>query len=149
MLDVRVTGADKLVTLGRQLRKAGQKDLSKELRAALKDATVPVKVAIRQNALETMPKRGGLNEAMAKSRIKVQVRTSGKLAGVRLINKTHDTRLDSQGRLRHPVFGNRKKWAEQRVTPGWFTSPATRAATGARVQLLLAIKRIEKELERR
>ena len=149
MPDVYVTGADQLISLSRRLRAAGDKELKKELRVALKDATAPMKAAIRADALENMPKRGGLNEVIAKSRITTQIRSSGRTPGIRLVNKTHDTRLDSQGRLRHPVFGNRKKWTEQKVRPGWFTKPAAREARHARVQILLAMQRIAKKLEAR
>ena len=147
--DVYVTGADKLVSLGRRLRAAGDKELKKELRTALRDATKPMKAAIKKNALDNMPHRGGLNEYLSKSRITTQVRQSGRNPGIRISNKQHDTRLDTQGRLRHPVYGNRDAWVEQKVKPGWFTEPAEREARQARVEILLAIKRVEKSLEAR
>lgn len=151
MPDVYVTGADKLISLGRQLRAAGDKELKKELRTALRDATKPMKAAIKQNALDNMPHRGGLNEYLARSRITTQVRQSGRYPGIRISNKQHDTRLDTQGRLRHPTFGRRGRddWQEQHVAPGWFTKPAERHARQARVEILLAMQRVAKKLEAR
>jgi hypothetical protein len=26
----------------------------------------------------------------------------------------------NEGRLRHPVFGNRRRWSQQNATPGWW-----------------------------
>ena len=151
MPDVYVTGADQLISLSRRLRAAGDKELKKELRTALRDATKPMKAAIKKNARDNMPHRGGLNDYLARSRITTQVKQSGQNPGIRISNKQHDTRLDTQGRLRHPTFGRRGPgdWKEQKVESGWFTKPAAREARQARVEILLAIKRIERELERR
>ena len=140
MPDIEVRGADQLVRL------------SKELRTALREATKPVQAAIRRHAEDTMPRRGGLNRVMARSRISTQIRGSGNRPGIRVASKSHDRRIDSQGRLWHPVFGHRdrKLPRPQQVEPGWFTGQASRAAaTGARVQILAAMKRIERELEKR
>ena len=146
--DFSVRGAEQLVRLSRKLKAVGDKDLSREVRAGLREATTPVKAAIREYAESNLPRRGGLNQVMARSRISTQIRGSGRSPGVRLTSKSHDPRID-RGRLRHPVFGNRQVWVTQRVDPGWFTKPASRAAPRAQGALIIAMRRIEKELESR
>ncbi len=151
MLDVSVRGADQLVALSKRLRAVGDTGLKKETRTALRNATTPMKAAIKRHALDTMPRHGGLNRVVARSRITTQVRGSGRNPGVRIASKSLDPRLDRSGRLWHPVSGHRdrKLPQPQQVHPGWFTDPAARSATSARVEILAAMKRIERELERR
>jgi len=146
--DIEVRGADQLVRLSKRLRQVGNKDLKKELRTALREATKPVQAAIRRHAEDSMPKRGGLNRVMARSRISTQIRGSGNSPGIRLASKSHDPRIN-RGRLRHPVYGHRDRWVTQRVPEGWFVPPTGQATRAAQVQLLAAMKRIERELERR
>jgi len=38
--------------------------------------------------------------------------------------------MDEEGIVRHPLFGNRKKWIDERIRPGWFTNPLILAAQG-------------------
>lgn len=149
MVDVSVRGAEQLVKLSKELRAVGEKDLAKELRAALREAATPVKAAIREHAERTMPHRGGLNRVVARSRITTQVRGSGRNPGVRIASKTLNPRLDQSGRLRHPVYGNRNVWVTQHVEPGWFTVPASHAAPEVRDELVKAIGRIQRRLEKR
>lgn len=40
-----------------------------------------------------------------------------------------------QGRLRHPLFGNRREWYPQTVPTGWFTKP-----------MQAQVKNVDKEL---
>jgi hypothetical protein len=149
MLDVSVRGADQLIRLSRTLKTVGDKDLRREVRRALVDTTKPVRAAIRLHELATMPKRGGLNRVMARSRITTQVRGTGNHPGIRLATKSHDPRIDRSGRLWHPTFGYRDRGVVQQVTPGHFTIPATRAAPEGRIQLIAAMNRIERKLEAR
>jgi len=148
--DIEVRGADQLVRLSKRLRQVGDKDLKKETRTALREATKPVQAAIRRHAEDVMPKRGGLNRVMARSRISTQIRGSGNSPGIRLASKSHDPRIN-RGRLWHPVFGHRdrKLPQPQRVPEGWFVPPTGTVTRAAQVQILAAMKRIERELEKR
>jgi hypothetical protein len=147
--DLVVSGADRLITLSKQLRAVGDKDLKREARVALRDATKPMKAAIHRYDLANLPKRGGLNRVMARSRITTQVRGSGNNPGVRIATRSHDPRIDRSGRVWHPTFGHRDRGVVQQIDSGYFTVPAGRAATEGRVQLLAAMKRIERKLEAR
>ena len=152
MPDVEVRGADQLTRLARTLRQVGDKDLKKELRRGINEAVQPVKASIRARALSSMPRRGGLNQVMARSRITVSQRGSGANPGVRLVTKSHNPRID-KGIVRHPVraTGPREDWTwvDQPVKPGWFTHPAAASAPITRLKLLAAMRRIERQLEGR
>ena len=51
-----------------------------------------------------------------------------------------------RGELRHPLFGNRKHWYVQRVSPGWFSRPVDRNVEGVRTELLKAIDDAKRNL---
>ena len=54
-----------------------------------------------------------------------------------------DLRALDQGRLRHPLFGNRQFWYQQRVTKGWWTKHLEKAATKAvRTDVVQAVERV-------
>lgn len=95
---------------------ADRKAINRELYAGLNRAVKPLKGsmidAIREGAL---PRGGGLAEEFA---AKVSARASaksGKWAGVslRFSARGYDIRTLTQGRIRHPLYGNRGHWFEQ------------------------------------
>lgn len=104
-----------------------------QLRKDIRKPLPTVRKAIRARAMATLPESGGLNVWVSKTRITVQVRATGRRAGITLKgsrksakDKSDLKRLD-QGRVRHPSWGRRGKgqWHVQSVTPGFFTDPAT------------------------
>lgn len=88
--DYRITGARELRELGRDLKAEGRADpfrakcLRAELFQAFQRATKPVKEEIRRSALESLPKRGGLNVYIAELKTVTQSRISGASIGVRI-----------------------------------------------------------------
>lgn len=140
-------GADALKDLSRQLREVGAKDLRKEMNRGLRSAAKPLIADTRQFAREILPKQGGLNEKVARSRFRVKI-TTGRDPGVRITATGLDARLDTQGRIRHPIYGNRKAWVQQKVTPGWFHVPMRRGAPRVRRELAKVLDNVAKKLER-
>lgn len=71
-----------------------------------------------------------LRASIAKG-VRIENRSSGKRAGVRVLSRTSALPADqkylprhmNRGKWRHPVFGNRDVWVEQTFTPGWFNKP--------------------------
>lgn len=112
----------------------GRKELSKILRKEIRRPLPRVRRAIRKNAIQTLPKRGGVNRWVAASRINAIVKLTGRGAEVRLRGSRKNqtpaladlNRLDRTGRLRHPTYGRRGRgfWHTQVVRPGWFSTPA-------------------------
>lgn len=154
MTDFRVTGADQLARAGRALRAQGEagKGQRKELFKAIQRATRPLKDDVKQAALRDLPRRGGLNRAVASSKITTRTRTGGRNVGVRIVaaGKTvRDLRSLDRGRLRHPVFGNREVWVNQAIRPGWFTRPLEEGAPAVRRELIAAMHTVVRDLTRR
>jgi len=133
-VSVQTRGADKLARVSAALRAAGDKDLQRELRRAMSRTTKPLRKAARDGALQILPHRGGLDEHVAATaRIATRVTANSSGARLRITGTSRDNlrRMDEDGLVAHPVFGNRKKWVIERVRPGWFTNPLTLAAQGA------------------
>lgn len=53
-----------------------------------------------------------------------------------------------QGRLRHPLFGDRKWWYSQAVRPGWFTRPLEAKASDFERELDRAVDKVAEEINR-
>lgn len=138
-IDVTVKGADQLVRLAAAVRKAGDKELRKELLRGLRTATKPMISDLRDSARANLPHTGGLNEVVASSKMAARNKTSGAGAGVRVVatgTKVHDIKATNAGRLRHPVYGNRRNWVTQDIKPGWWEEGAKGSASRVRANLL-------------
>lgn len=122
-VELRIEGARNLEKLSKKLKAAGDATLRKELYAGINRATKPAKTAIKEAARRELPKKGGLNEFIAKSSVTTRTRGGGKNPGVQIVakKKGHDIRAIDRGRLRHPVWGNRRVWVTQQIKPGFFT----------------------------
>lgn len=144
-------GETKLRNLATALKDAGAKDLQKELAAGLRRAVKPMRKEFQRGALGILPYRGGLAEqVVADTRYRTKV-SVGKNPSVRISASLpgHDLPAMDRGRLRHPVFGNRRNWVNQSVRPGWFTDSGTLAGQDARVEILKAIDQVAAKLEAR
>lgn len=138
MLEVTVSGGDQARDLasrlhavtGGLLRPALDEGLARGAGHAVREA--------RHNAETILPRRGGYAATVAASEIDVDPLHGATTVSVRVTAKGHDPRLDTQGRLRHPVFG-RDQWREQKVPAGWFTAAMIRNAADVELQLLHAV----------
>jgi hypothetical protein len=151
-VDISVTGADKLAKIAAALKQAGHEDLRKELTAGLRRGTRPMPAVYKAGALGFLPFRGGLAEEVAAGmRFSIKVRTGGKSVGVRIVASLpgHDLRSMNRGRLRKPVFGNRRVWVNQQIRPEWWTDSGLVAIPAVRVELVRAIDAVGRKLESR
>jgi hypothetical protein len=119
-------GADALLALSKRLKAAGRGDLRKEFTKAVQSAAKPLIPKVREAARRDLPKRGGLNERIARKSFRTQVRTGASTAGVRITASGVDPRID-EGRLFHPVFG-RKPGVVQNIKPGYFSDTLSEEA---------------------
>lgn len=60
--------------------------------------------------------------------------------------KSIDLRSLDRGRLRHPLFGNRRHWYEQTVESRWFTRPMQDNADTVERELRQAVREIDQDL---
>ena len=132
-MTVEITGGEKLAALSRALRAAGETGLKRQLDQDVHKAVAPLPAAIRASALATLPRRGGLAAKVAGSKVTIRRRSGAVNPGIR-VSTTHPFRIGKmdRGAFRHPVFADTSKtrdqwtWVEQKVPPGWWTTPTDR-----------------------
>ena len=95
----------------------------------------------------------GLRDTIAKS-LQTKISLAGKRQGVRIRVDTgklgHQARslprrIDT-GTWRHPVYGNRNAWVEQKGQSGWFSDTAARHLPGARRGIMAAMDKAMKKI---
>lgn len=129
-------GTDDFYRLSKALKAAGETELRKELHKAVRDAAKPLVPKVKNAAREALPKRGGLNERIARKPIRAQTRTGAKTAGARIVGTKVDPRIN-EGRVYHPVFG-RKPGVVQQVPEarGYFDETLEREGPAVRQAIL-------------
>jgi hypothetical protein len=137
-------GAEEFLRLSKALKAAGHTGFRKELTAGLRLGAKPLIPLNREAARKTLPKRGGLNERVAKTPQRIQIRTGAVTAGVRIVvpNKKSGAKTTDEGFVRHPVFGNRKTWKQTKTQPGWFSDTNERNAPLVIPSLEAAMQRV-------
>lgn len=111
-------GAQAFYELSKRLKEVGgtgKGSLRNEMTKALKQAAKPLPQVVKKAAGERFPEAGGLAKIMAKRTPRVVTRTGATTAGVRIQDKKTDPRMNSQGRIYHPVFGRKGSDAVQIV----------------------------------
>lgn len=143
-VELRITGADDFARLSRRLREAGDKGLRKELLKGLQTAAKPAKDDVKRSFATRLPRRGGLAGVMARSRVSLRTRT-GANPSIRIVaTSPHNVRAMEAGTIRHPVYGNRGKWASQSIQPGVFTDPIEARAPEVRREMVKVMKTVAK-----
>lgn len=140
MQDVRITGTGALLELQRRLRAAGHENIRSSMQRRTRRAAEPLHGAL-QDAITGLdiasPGRRGrpggpspttrpLRRTIAAA-IRISVRTTGNPGAKVWLDKGRlPPDLESvprelnKGTLRHPVFGNRRRWVSQTATPLWW-----------------------------
>lgn len=115
-----VRGATDLEQLARAVKATGNGQLRKDMLKGLRVAAKPVVTAIKDEMRDELPHGGGLNEWAASAKIAPRTRTAGKNAGIRIVGTKagHDFKAINDGRIRHPVRGNRSVWVLQSIPAG-------------------------------
>ena len=149
MIDIKIQGAEDFHALSKALKIAGDKGLQRELSKGITSAMKPVTLAVRNSARTTLPQRGGLAARVAATPMRTIRRAGARSASIRLQARSsyHLGQLD-RGLNRHPVFGNRKVWVTQRVTPGWWTRPTDAALPVAQREVMQAMDRVVVQIDR-
>lgn len=138
---VRILGTGQLLELQRRLRAAGGENIRSSMQRRIRRAAEPLRDDL-QNTIRSLPirssgrgsgRRGGPSpttrplRATIADAIRISVRTSGNPGARVYVDKGRlppDLRnmpqVINEGRIRHPVFGNRRRWATQTATPLWW-----------------------------
>jgi hypothetical protein len=148
--DFEVRGSRDLALLGRRLKDVGRGDLRRELLRGIRTAGREALPDVRQSAYRTLPRRGGLAERVGKQAYSVQTRLSLGNASVRLVGRgMKELRDIDSGRLRHPVWGDRSRWVQQEVTPGFWSKPLQRRRPKMQAQIEQVMYGIARKVTRR
>lgn len=143
---VQITGTGQLLELQRRLRAAGHENLRASMQRRLRRAAEPLQQDLRQTMLTLQIRSQGAGSGRASpttrpmratiaAAIRISVRTTPGGAGARVWIDRAALPPDlkdmpavlNSGRIRHPVFGNRRKWATQWVTPSpWWDATVRR-----------------------
>jgi hypothetical protein len=112
-------------------------------------------VDLPNSAIEILPNKVGLNRRVAKTSYRLQRRTGLRQAGIRLTGRYvyNILKMDDPGWVRHPVFkrkgeqGRHAVWVTQRITPGWFTRPTTKAKPRLQSGMVKAMDRMARQID--
>lgn len=131
MSDLR--GAEQFFALSKRLKAAGELGLRRELNTGLRKAGKPMVEVARTGLAAGLPKRGGVNTFISTKKMSVVTRTGAKTYGIGIKVNKQDERLDTEGRLAHPVFNRRnadgkRVYVVQRIRPGIFSGAMQDAA---------------------
>lgn len=139
-----VSGSEQLAALGARLKVAGGGGLRVQLLRGIKQGADPLVGAVYYAALNQLPKRGGLNVQVAKQKVTVSVRTGARTAGVRMTTTAPDTKQTDSGYVRHPMFGDRKKWIKQEIPAavGWWSETLQRESPKVTKDVLAVMKEV-------
>jgi hypothetical protein len=138
--DVRILNTGSLLELQRRLRAAGGENIRSSMQRRIRRAAEPLRddlqSAIRGLNIRSQGRRsrpGGpttdgrpLRETIAAA-IRISVRTGSNPGATVWIDKSRmppdyesiPGQLN-KGRLRHPVFGNKRRWVNQYASPPWW-----------------------------
>lgn len=123
MTGLRLEGTDELQKVADALKEAGDKDLQKQISAALREEAKPLGLRVLRAGAAPMPHRGGFAQRVeGMGRVGVSSSLRGRTASVTvaLRNKGADLKSLDAGILRHKVFGNADVWVRQSVPAGSF-----------------------------
>jgi hypothetical protein len=155
MADLQIKGAEKFGEVAKALKQAGDKELRKELYSSINRAAKPMTKAVKESMPAYLP-RGYALELSKTVKISVRRRASGKNPAVYLVakaktpgGKDRDLASLNRGRLRHPLFGNRRHWFDQKVRPDWWTDPLLQSAPQARKEIVKAIDDVAAKLAKK
>jgi hypothetical protein len=138
---IRVTGTGQLLDLSRRLRRAGHENIRQSYLRRIRRAAEPLREDLQDTIRHldissqgrAAGKRGGpspttrpLRATIAEA-IRISVRTGGTPGARVWVDrdrlppdlKNMPTVINT-GRIRHPVFGNKRRWAQQNATPLWW-----------------------------
>lgn len=130
MADVEIVGAQDFAVAALKLQAMGKEGggLRRELNRNLLKAAEPMTKAVLEHLDQYLPS-GYAPILAAGLTVRPSISARGSAAGLRLVGKAKGVKRGRQigvinlGILRHPVFGNADVWVNQRVRPGFWSTP--------------------------
>lgn len=155
--DFEVRGVDDFLRLSKALKQAGDKELRKALHKGMQQATKPLQTKAARELSAALPGPLKARGAAVKQVAKVKTgRDPGVTVGVqygrrgRGLGASNARMVNRTGQVRHPVFGNRERWANTRVGgQGWFDRTYERGASEIRGELEQVMEDVAEQVVRR
>lgn len=133
------------------LNEAADKELRKQVYAAFRKASKPLGETVIREGSAKMPHRGGLSARLATAKLSQSNSTTGRNPGITLRIKSREgyelPALD-RGRLRHPVFGRRRRWVLQRVPARAFSTPFEQGREQVANEVTRALEDVAQDIAR-
>lgn len=150
MVDIQIRGAEKLNRLTRALWAAGEKELRVEMYRGLNRSVKPLSREVKDSTAAFLPGTYAAEISRDLS-IKTRRRATGANPAIYLVGtaKKHRIAALDSGRLRHPLFGNRRYWYSQQIRPGFWTRPLEHGAPRIRRELVRVLDDVARKLARR
>lgn len=149
-MDIKVTGVDEFAKVARQLKELGDKDLRRDLYAGLNRSVKPLIRDVKDATGDYLPERGG-HADLVEAELKVKSRKrSSRDPAIFLIGKagSRDVASLNRGRVRHPLYGNRKRWYDTRIKPGFWSKTLEEGAPVVRREIVEVLRKIAAKIGR-
>lgn len=157
MIDLKIKGGEKLRRTAQVLKGKANKELRNELKRELRRSAKEFGKVVAQDVHHFMP--SGYAPTLKKNlRVVGNVNVSASHAGVRIQATSKASKHSKQrkseiaklekGILRHPVFGNREIWVNQKIKAGFFSKPIIRHADIFYADLIKAVEKVADKIAR-
>lgn len=165
---VQILGTGQLLTLSRRLRAASGTPVQRNMTRRIRRAAEPLKNDLQstisglsiQSAGRGSGKRGGpspttrpLRATIAQA-IRISVRTSSSPGARVWVDKAllppdmrNMAQTINEGRWRHPVFGNRRRWTQQNATPLWWDNTVRRHTPRMQAEVARVLDDVRRQIE--
>ncbi|WP_406004433.1 hypothetical protein [Streptomyces sp. NBC_00987] len=165
---VQILGTGQLLELQRRLRAAGGENIRASMQRRIRRAAEPLRDDLQstirglsiRSAGRGPGKRGGSSPTTRPLRvtiagaIRISVRTAGAPGARVYVDKGRlppDLRrmpqVINEGRIRHPVFGNRRRWATQTASPLWWDKTVARHRSRMESEVARVVDDVRRRLE--
>jgi hypothetical protein len=166
--NIQISGTGQLLELSRRLRAASGAPVQRNLARRIRRAAEPLHNDLR-STMRTLPMRsqgrstrpGGPSpttrplRATLANAIKISVRTSSNPGARVWVDRSllpddlkfmPDAMNKPDGRVRHPVFDNRRRWVNQWVPPLWWDKTVQRHTPRMRTEVARVIDDVRRQL---
>lgn len=165
--DVRLLNTGSLLELSRRLHAAGGENIRQSMQRRVRRAAEPLRndlqstmlgLDIRSQGRSTRPGGPSPNSrplrATIAAAIRISVRTGANPGATVWIDKGRmppelknvPAQLN-QGRLRHPVFGNKRRWVNQYASPPWWDTVVRRHTPRMEREVARVLDDVRRRLE--
>lgn len=155
MADIDIGGKEQFVRVAKALNAQGSagRGLKKELMTAIKAAAKPMENEVRDHVAQYLPDRYApiISKGLV---VRPSQSTRGKSLGLKLVgyapgqSRRRQIKVIDGGTLRHPVYGNREAWVDQKVKPGFWSTPLDNAREKPAKEIRRAIQTVAAKLTR-